>query len=224
MCGRLILTSDPSDVRQLLPDVAVPDAWGPRYNVAPSQQVAVVPNREPKQVEFFRWGLIPSWAKDAAIGNRMINARAESVTMKPAFRGPLRHRRCLVLADGFYEWQVRPEGRTKTPFCVRLKSGGLFAFAGLWDIWRSPGGTDIASCAIITTTANELMAPIHHRMPVILPRSAYDEWLDVGEQLAARLVELLGPYPAEEMAAYPVSTLVNNPRHDGPECVVPIGS
>ena len=223
MCGRLILTSDPGDVRELLPDVVVPDVWTPRYNVAPSQQVAVVANREPKRIEFFRWGLIPSWARDASIGDRMINARAESVGAKPAFRGPLRHRRCLVLANGFYEWQPRPDGRTKTPFCIRLKTGGPFAFAGLWDIWHTPEGAAIPSCAIITTVANEMMAPIHNRMPVILHPSAYAEWLDVQELTPDRVSKLLGPYPAEEMSAYPVSVLVNNPRHDVPECLVPVG-
>jgi putative SOS response-associated peptidase YedK len=223
VCGRLILTSDPGDVRKILPDVVVPDVWVHRYNVAPSQQIAVVANREPKQIEFFRWGLIPSWARDSSIGDQMINARAESLAAKPAFRGPLRHRRCLVLADGFYEWQPRPDGRTRTPFCIRLKSGGPFAFAGLWDIWHSPEGVAIPSCTIITTAANEMMAPIHNRMPVILHPSAYGEWLDVQELSAERVGRLLGPYPMEEMAAYPVSSLVNNPRHDVPECLVPVG-
>jgi putative SOS response-associated peptidase YedK len=207
----------------MLPDVVVPGVWTPRYNIAPSQAIAVVANGEGKHVEFFRWGLIPSWAKEASIGDRMINARAESVATKPSFRGPFRHRRCVVLADGFYEWQAGAGRRTKTPFYIRLKSGGPFALAGLWDRWHTPEGTAISSCTIITTAANEMMVPIHNRMPVILDPAAYAEWLDVGEHPPDRLGRLLGPYPAEEMTAYPVSPLVNNPRHDVPECVVPVG-
>jgi putative SOS response-associated peptidase YedK len=222
MCGRFTLTSGLENVRELLPDVAAPDVWSPRYNIAPSQPIAVVASDGRNQIDFFRWGLIPSWAKEASIGDRMINARAESVTTKPSFRGPFRRRRCLVLADGFYEWAPQPGRRTKTPFYLRLKSGGPFAFAGLWDTWRTPEGTAIASCTIITTVANEILAQIHDRMPVILDRSAHAEWLDVGEQSLDRLGRLLGPYPAEEMAAYPVSALVNNPSHDAPECVVPV--
>jgi putative SOS response-associated peptidase YedK len=222
VCGRLILTLYSEDVREILPDVEVPEPWTPRYNIAPSQAIAVVPNREPKRVEFFRWGLIPAWAKDASIGDRMINARAESVASKPSFRGPLKDRRCLVLADGFYEWQASAGRRTKTPVCVRLKSGGLFALAGLWDTWHTPEGADLSSCTIITTTANEMMAPIHDRMPVILNPAAYAEWLSVEPQAPEQLIRLLAPYPSEEMTAYPVSTLVNSPRNDVAECVVPV--
>lgn len=223
MCGRLILTLYPQDIREILPDVEVPDEWTPRYNIAPSQAIAVVANREPKRVEFFRWGLIPSWAKDASIGDKMINARAESVATKPSFRGPFKHRRCLVLADGFYEWQAAVGRRTKTPFCIRLKSRGPFALAGLWDTWHPPEGPIMSSCTIITTAANEMMAPIHDRMPVILPPAAYTEWIDVGEQPPDRLSKLLVPYPSDELIAYPVSQVVNNPRHDAPDCVAPLG-
>lgn len=223
MCGRLILTLYPQDIREILPDVEVPEEWTPRYNIAPSQAIAVVANREPRRVDFFRWGLIPSWAKDSSIGHRMINARAESVATKPSFRGPFKHRRCLVLANGFYEWQAAVGHGKKTPFCIQLKSHGPFALAGLWDVWRSPDGVAIPSCTIITTTANQLMAPIHDRMPVILKPDAYGKWLDAGEPAPDRLVRFLEPYPADEMAAHPVSLLVNNPRHDVPECVVPVG-
>ena len=176
------------------------------------------------RLSLYRWGLVPSWATDSSIGDRMINARAESVATKPSFRGPLRRGRCLVLADGFYEWQLQAGRKTKTPIYVRLKSGRPFAFAGLWDTWRSPEGTAISSCAIITTVANEILAPIHNRMPVILDRSAHATWLDVRESPTDRLTSLLCPYPGAEMEAYAVSPLVNNPRNDVPECVAPVPS
>jgi putative SOS response-associated peptidase YedK len=221
VCGRFTLTSGLEDVRELVQDAAGPEIWTPRFNIAPSQPVAVIASGDRRQIEFFRWGLVPSWAKDPSIGDRMINARAESVLTKPSFRGPLRRGRCLVLADGFYEWRAEAGRRTKTPIYIRLKSGRPFAFAGLWDTWRSPEGTAISSCAIITTAPNEILAAIHNRMPVILDRSAHSVWLDPRESRADRVTELLGPYPAGEMEAYPVSPLVNNPRNDVPECVVP---
>jgi putative SOS response-associated peptidase YedK len=167
-----------------------------------------------------RWGLIPSWAKDPAIGMKLINARAETVAEKPSFRKSFKQRRCLVLADGFYEWQK--EGRVKQPYYIRLKSERPFAFAGLWDHWADADEKTIESCALLTTEPNELMAPIHHRMPVILNPDAYDDWLDPDQQDVARLVTLLGPYPAGEMVANPVSRLVNNARFDDPRCVEPL--
>ncbi len=172
-------------------------------------------------VEFFRWGLIPGWAKDPAIGHRMINARAETLAEKPSFRTPLRRRRCLILADGFYEWRKDPGGKTKTPMYIRLSNGAPFAFAGLWDLWRGPDDSPVTSCTIITTSPNDLLAPIHNRMPVILPADAYEQWLDPDEQPADRLTPLLNPYPAREMTAHAVSRTVNNPRTDSPDCVKP---
>jgi len=167
-----------------------------------------------------RWGLIPSWAKDLAIGMKLINARAETVAEKPSFRKSFKHRRCLVLADGFYEWQK--ERRVKQPYYIRLKSERPFAFAGLWDHWADADGQVIESCALLTTEPNELMAPIHNRMPVILNPDAYDDWLDPDQQNVARLATLLGSYPAEDMVANPVSRLVNNARFDDPRCVEPL--
>jgi putative SOS response-associated peptidase YedK len=194
----------------------------PRYNIAPTQLIATVANNNREELDLFRWGLVPSWAKDAAIGNRLINARAETLAEKPSFRAAYRRRRCLILADGFYEWQANPLGGAKTPYLVRLESGGPFAFAGLWEIWSAPDGSRLLSCTIITTRPNELVAPIHKRMPVILPPEAYDRWLSAEEEPSERLQPLLGPYPAEEMVAYPVSRVVNNPANDIPECVIPV--
>ncbi|UCC64227.1 MAG: SOS response-associated peptidase [Anaerolineae bacterium] len=220
MCGRFTLFVDPKDLMEAFPGFTVPLDWTPRYNIAPSQPIAVIPNNGQNQIEFYRWGLIPSWAKDPSIGNRMINARAETVAEKPSFRGAYRRRRCLVLADGFYEWRKEP-GRAKTPMYIRLKSGQPFAFAGLWEAWRAPDDQTILSCNIITTAPNSLVAQIHNRMPVILEPDAYDLWLDPAEQSPDRLDAWLRPYPASQMTAYPVSRLVNSPGNDSPDCILP---
>jgi putative SOS response-associated peptidase YedK len=222
MCGRYTLAVDPKDLMDTLPGFDLPDELPPRYNIAPSQPVAVVANNGQNKIEFFRWGLIPFWAKDPAIGNRMINARAETLASKRSFRVPYRRRRCLVLADGFYEWRKEPGRKKKTPMYIQLKSGQPFAFAGLWESWRAADEQTILSCAIITTAPNALVGEIHNRMPVILAPEAYEQWLDPGEQPPEQLDRWLGPYPASLMRAYPVSTLVNNPRNDLPDCIVPI--
>jgi len=176
-----------------------------------------VPNDGSNRLDFFVWGLIPSWAKDPSVGNRMINARAETLQEKPSFRNAFRRRRCLVLADGFYEW--RQDGAHKTPMYIRLASGRPFAFAGLWESWNAPDASNVLSCTIITTQPNDLMASIHNRMPVILPEAAYPLWLEAGEQDVHRFAELLKPFPSEEMQAYPVSTLVNSPKTDQPSMI-----
>ena len=194
----------------------------PRYNVAPSQAIAVVPNNGENSVEFFQWGLIPSWAKDPKIGNRMINARSETLAEKPSFRTPYKRRRCLILSDGFYEWRSEPGSKSKTPIYIRLKSEKPFAFAGLWEAWYPSTDDDpLLSCTIITTSPNSLMETIHRRMPVILEPDAYDLWLDPSEQSPKQLDGLLKPYPPEEMMAYPVSRLVNRPSNDSPDCIAP---
>jgi putative SOS response-associated peptidase YedK len=172
------------------------------------------------RAEFLRWGLIPSWAKDPGIGDRMINARAETVAEKPSFRRALQKRRCLVLADGFYEW--RKEGKKKTPLHIALKSHEPFGFAGLWETWKPPTGETIHSCTIITTTPNALMESIHNRMPVILTREAEALWLDRRVEDPQALLPLLAPYPAEAMDAYVVSPLVNSPRNDTSACIEPV--
>lgn len=220
MCGRFSLWLSLTDLVDAFPDFIFPAEMPPRYNIAPTQDVAVVPNNGQNQVEFFRWGLVPFWAKDPSIGNRMINARAETVAEKPAFRAAYRRRRCLILADGFYEWRTEPGSRVKTPMYVRLASGKPFAFAGLWERWR-PDDTPLLTCTIITTRPNTLLAPIHNRMPVILPPEAHARWLDPAEQRSGALDDLLKPYPAEQMVAYAVSRLVNSPANDVPACIEP---
>lgn len=228
MCGRFTLWLQFGDLVKAFPDFEFTEPVSPRYNIAPTQQVAVVPNDNEKRVAFFRWGLVPFWAKDPAIGNRMINARGETAAEKPAFRAAYRRRRCLVLADGFYEWREEPGERAKTPYYIRLASGEPFAFAGLWETWEPPSDDGVQSdsaahltCTIITTVPNKLVAPIHNRMPVILPRQAYDRWLDPDPVSPGSLDGLLSPYPAEDMVAYPVSRYVNDPGNDTPDCIKP---
>lgn len=222
MCGRYTLAADPASLTRTIPGLEVPQDMHPRYNIAPSQDVAVVANDGTNQLHFFRWGLVPSWAKDPKIGYRMINARSETLAEKPSFRTAYRRRRCLVLADGFYEWYQPPDSDGKTPVYVQLASEEPFAFAGLWEAWHPPDAEEsLLSCTIITTTPNELMQKFHHRMPVILDPEDYSIWLDPEEQTPELLNPLLRPYPAEEMRAYPVSRFVNQPRNDSPECIHP---
>jgi len=223
MCGRFTLKTDAKTLTNMLPGFELPDQLSPRYNIAPSQEIAVVPNTGDRAVEFFRWGLIPGWAKDPSIGNRMINARSETLAEKPSFRTAYRRRRCLILADGFYEWKKEADSKPKTPMYIHLKSGAPFAFAGLWESWQPARDEEaVHSCTIITTTPNTLMGGIHNRMPVILSQAAYDAWLDPREQEPEALAALLVPYATEEMTAYSVSRLVNRPTNDSPECIVPV--
>lgn len=219
MCGRFTLTADPAQLQAIFGLSTPPPAeLAPRFNIAPSQPVAVIPNHTPHAIELFKWGLIPSWAKDPNIGQRMINARAETVAEKPAFRAALKKRRCLVLADGFYEW--RREGKHATPMYIRLTDDKPFAIAGLWETWLNPTGEKTLSCTLITTTPNTLMEPIHNRMPVILPPTEYDTWLTEGDLPADTAQKLLKPFDPNLMKAYAVSTLVNNPRMDIAQCIV----
>ena len=221
MCGRFSLGTPATSLVAQFNLFGVP-AWAPRYNIAPTQQAPTVvkaASQLARQFKMHRWGLIPPWAKDPGIGSQLINARAETVAIKPAFRKAFRERRCLILADGFFEWQRR--GRHKQPFHIRMRDGRPFAFAGLREYWEGPEGPGIDSCTILTTTANELIGTLHDRMPVILAPQDYDLWLDPGIREAERLQSLLHAYPSEEMAAYPVSTRVNNPANDSPECVEP---
>jgi putative SOS response-associated peptidase YedK len=227
MCGRYTLTISPDQLRAVFHLEAAPPAdLAPRFNIAPTQAVAVVPNEGPRHVEMFQWGLIPSWAKDSKIGNSLINARAETVAEKPAFRAAFKKRRCLVLADGFYEWRREGTGRgaRKTPMFIQMKDGRPFAFAGLWEAWKpkdAPADSDpLRTCTILTTSANALMEPIHDRMPVILPPEAFDLWLAVGELAPDKAQALLKPFDAESMTARPVSSRVNNPKDDAPEILV----
>lgn len=219
MCGRFSFT-EPDGVIGRFNIAQVEAELRPRYNIAPSQPVPVVIRQGGvNSLLMFRWGLIPYWAKDASIGNQLINARAETLEQKPSFRKSLEQRRCLILADGFYEW--KKEGRSKKPFRITLQNGEAFAFAGLWDSWLSPTGETINSCTIITTTPNRLMEPIHNRMPVILPQEMESIWLD-GNMKGADVKPLLSPFPAELMVAYEVGPLVNSPQNDSPDCMTPV--
>jgi putative SOS response-associated peptidase YedK len=217
MCGRFTLTIDPAHLQEAFPWAVIPNDLTPRFNIAPSQPIAVIPNTGDYCVSMYKWGLIPSWSKDPTIGERMINARAESLAEKPSFRNAFKRRRCLILADGFYEWKLNPGGKTKQPVIIRLINNQPFAFAGLWEVWTSPDGSEIRSCTIITTQPNALVGTIHNRMPVILSREKYKQWILPEDQSANQLNELLLPYPAEEMYAIPVSKLVNNPHFDSPD-------
>jgi putative SOS response-associated peptidase YedK len=192
----------------------------PRFNIAPSQSVAAVRmGTTDWELAMLTWGLVPFWAKDKKIGYRTINARAETVASKPAFRAAFRQRRCLIPADGFYEWKSQPGG--KQPFYIRLKNKDVFAFAGLWEQWKSETGETLESCTIIVTDANELVRSIHDRMPVILNPNDYETWLNPSENSADHLSTLLKPYPPDQMVAYSVGRGVNNPRHDSPTCIEP---
>lgn len=222
MCGRFTLATPTEQVAQQFQIVELPEL-APRYNIAPTQQVAVVrAGANGRELAMLRWGLIPSWAKDPSIGSRMINARSETVAEKPAFRAALKQRRCLIPTDGFYEWQTI--AGSKQPFYIRLANAQPFALAGLWEQWRTPEGEWLQSCTILTTEANELMQPLHDRMPVILPEASYGPWLDLQLRDAEPLQPLLAPFPAEQMAAYPVSKAVNRVSNDAPELVVPLAA
>jgi len=223
MCGRYTQTQSAQAIAEAFDLDEVP-TLPPRYNIAPTQLVGTVlqtPQQRDRQFRVLRWGLVPSWAKDPAIGNRLINARAETVAEKPSFRTALRYRRCLVIADGFYEWQ-RQNGN-KQPFYFQLEHHQPFGFAGLWEHWENQAtGEMMETCTILTTEANEVLSPVHDRMPVILPPEAYDRWLDPDLNQTAKLQPLLRPYPAEAMQSYPVSSLVNRASSDRPECIQPL--
>lgn len=220
MCGRFSQTQSAAVIADQFQVDSVPPL-SPRYNIAPTQPVSVVlysAERQGRQFEQLRWGLIPAWAKDPSIGARMINARAETVAEKPAFRTAFRRRRCLVLADGFYEWQQ--VGRKKQPFYFHLQERKPFAFAGLWEQWEDKStGEAIASCTLLTTEPNALLQTVHDRMPVILEPENYDVWLDPSVQAPEQLQPLLDPYAAEAMIGYAVSPEVNRPSNDSPACI-----
>ncbi len=217
MCGRFTLRQSASEVRKHFDLDAVP-AFEPRFNIAPTQPVLALRRMaETKEAVLLRWGLVPSWASDLSIGNRLINARAESITEKPSFRAAFQRRRCLIVADGFYEWQT--VGGKKQPVHFRFRDGRLFTLAGLWEKWNGPGGPAVESCTILTTSANELVRPLHERMPVVLGPEHRDEWLDPHFGDTTALQSWLKPWPAEEMTSVPANMRVNNPRNEGPACL-----
>ena len=220
MCGRFSLISDIGELQGRFEFVGADLPHTPRYNIAPSQLLLAVLDGGERRAAHLRWGLIPSWAKSVSVGNRLINARAETVAERPSFRTALARRRCLVLADGFYEWQRM--GNARIPMRVTLKSGEPFAFTGLWDSWRDPNGEIVRSCTIITTEANDLLRPIHNRMPVILPSEMESFWLDHEVADPAVLSSVLIPYPSESMDAFEVAPSVNKPANDRPEVTLPV--
>ena len=226
MCGRYVLTSDGQTLARVFnaePGVTVK----PRYNIAPSQPIPIIrasqqpPDKGPgRRLVMVRWGLVPRWADDPSIGYRMINARAETAASKPAYRAAMKYRRCLVPADGFFEWQKQPGGG-KQPHLIQMADGAPFAFAGLWEHWQDENGNELETATILTTDPNPLLARLHDRMPVILPAEHYDAWLDPANQHPNQLTPLLQPYPAELMLDRPVSRYVNSPSHDDPRCIEP---
>ena len=219
MCGRYTLTADAASIQLAFNLDSIPD-WQPRYNIAPSQLAPVITGKSAGRLSFLKWGLVPSWAKDAAIGSKMINARAETAAEKPSFWAAFKRRRCLIPADGFFEWQ----SSRKTPMYIHLENRTLFAFAGLWESRANPDGSKLETCAILTAEANELIRPLHHRMAVILAPENYDVWLSPQEVETAALMSLLSPHPAERMRAYEVSRQVNHPANDSPSVIAPFES
>jgi putative SOS response-associated peptidase YedK len=222
MCGRFTLTIDPAHLQEAFPWAVIPNDLAPRYNIAPSQPVAVIPNTGDNTLSMYKWGLIPSWSKDPSIGERMINARSETLAEKPSFRNAYRRRRCLILADGFFEWKQSPGMKSKQPIYIRLVDARPFAFAGLWEIWSAADGSELRTCTIITTQPNSLLETIHNRMPVILNPEAYNKWLSPGDTPTTELNDLLITFPSDEMVTIPVSKLVNSPQYDSPELIEPI--
>ncbi len=217
MCGRYSFAIEDKLIKERFGITVQSAIYKARYNCAPSQELPIISNKDPSELQFFRWGLIPFWAKDPLIGNKMINSKAETITEKPSFKNAFHRRRCLVPADGFYEWK---KNIAKTPYRIVLKSGAPFTMAGIWEKWVSGDGEIIHSFSIITTEPNELLAPIHNRMPVILLPENEKMWLDDTNE--ATLQGLLKPYPADLMKAFPISKLVNSPKNDIPEVIVPI--
>ncbi len=216
MCGRFTLTLNTQALEEAFRGFSFPPNVQPRYNIAPGQPILAIPNDGSRRATHFLWGFVPAWAKDPR-RYRFINARAETAAQKPAFRAAFQRRRCLVLADGFYEW--RREGKQRQPFYFSLKNRAPFAIAALWETWQGADGSEITGCALLTTQANPLVGAVHHRMPVILPPEAYAVWLSPAGQPPQRLQTLLRPYPAKAMQAWLVTTEVNSPRNDAPHLI-----
>ena len=218
MCGRFSFSPLAKIIEDRFDVKVDPDQYSPRYNSAPSQDLAVISNANPTELSFYKWGLIPFWAKDKSIGNKMINAKAETIMEKASFKNPFKRKRCLVLTDGFYEWKkINP--KEKIPYRITMEDNSLFAMAGIWDSWKNEDGNLINSFAIITTSPNELMENIHNRMPVILEKNDEKTWLN--ETDTNILQSMLKPFPAKQMTAYPISKLVNSPKNDSPEILKP---
>jgi putative SOS response-associated peptidase YedK len=220
MCGRFVLTVNPEMIQTAFDLTSVPASMSPRYNIAPTQPVALITNESPHELTFYKWGLIPSWSKDTSIASKMINARSESAAEKPAFRAAFKRRRCIIPTDGFYEWHQ--QGKEKVPMFIHFKDQELFGFAGLWEVWNSPDGSEVRTCTILTTEANDFMQTIHNRMPVILHKEDYPLWLSSEEEPPPVLQALMKPYSGDDLTAYPVSKMVNRPGNDVPELIQPV--
>jgi putative SOS response-associated peptidase YedK len=220
MCGRFALSAKTNQIEKLVNKEPIKVAVKPRFNIAPSQNILAIKS-DASDFTFLKWGLIPSWSKDPAIGNSMINARAETIIEKPSFRTPFKKKRCLIFADGYYEWKVNKGTKTKTPYFIHKSDFEPFAFAGLWESWINPDGEIIESACIITTEPNEKMKEIHHRFPVILNPNQFDLWLDTKKATQNDLLPLLVALPEEDVDFYEVSTLVNSPVNDIEDCKKP---
>jgi putative SOS response-associated peptidase YedK len=223
MCGRYRLSRRKQIIDEHFDSVSGDEDWSPRYNIAPTQPIPVIrqnPKEPARELSLMKWGLIPSWSKDSSGAARMINARSETASTKPAFRDALKSRRCLIPADGFYEW--RRNGKTKQPYCFEVNDGELLAFAGLWDRWKDPNGNWMKTCSILTTMPNSMTSAVHDRMPVILAPDSYDLWLDPGMTDVHVASELLKPYDARLMRCYPTSTRINQVANDDEECCRPV--
>jgi len=224
MCGRYRLSRRKQLVEEYFDSISDEPDWSPRFNVAPTQPIPIIrqhPKEPVRELSLMRWGLIPSWAKDASGAPRLINARSETASSKPAFPDALKSRRCLIPADGFYEWSRA--GKTKHPYCFEVNNGELFAFAGLWDRWKDPSsGSWVKTCSILTTTPNAVTSAIHDRMPVILDPDGYDLWLDPGMKDVTAVSDLLKPCDDKRMRCYPVSTRINHVVNDDAECSAPV--
>jgi putative SOS response-associated peptidase YedK len=220
MCGRYTLTLDPGELQELLDLGPFIHIVQPRYNIAPSQPVPIVKDFQTRAVELYRWGLVPFWSKDPTIGSRMINARAETVSEKPAYRGAYKYRRCLILADGFFEWSDNQKTGAKTPYYFKLKDDRPFTFAGLYEHWEPPEGGELHTCTILTCEPNELVGNYHNRMPVILSERTRWPWINP-ETPNPALMDSLVAYPSEEMKCTPVSRAVNSPQNDSPDILEP---
>jgi putative SOS response-associated peptidase YedK len=223
VCGRYRLSRRKQIIEEYFETAPWDDDWSPRYNIAPTQPVPVIrqhPKEPIRQLSLMRWGLIPHWAKYGSIAASTINAKSETAATKPAFRDPLKYRRCLIPADAFYEW--KRNGTSKHPYCFVVNNGELFAFAGLWDGWKDASGNWTKSCSILTTTPNAVTATVHDRMPVIVHPDSYDLWLDPGMNKVSELSKLLVPFDAKSMRSYAVSTRINYVANDDEECSRPV--
>jgi len=222
MCGRFTLSYKADELQLSLGLADIPSGLEPRYNIAPTQAIPAILNNKERKIEYIYWGLVPSWAKDISIGSKMINARSETILEKPSFKTSFQRRRCIILADGFYEWKKSNQNKSSTPYYFQLRDRSIFAFAGIYDIWHSPEGGELWSGSVITCAANDLVAPIHERMPVILNRETMWNWLD--NVPVEKLIRMMSPYPPDEMIKTEVSTKVNSALFDTPECITPVKS